>query len=106
MREAPVDLDQRERRLDRAAVRDVALVDADLALLETGAEGSRGGARLGLDVENRDAHPAPRERDRELAAELAHAAGDDGDATCEVEERVAHGADRTRAHRSGALRVA
>ena len=92
VRDAPVDLDERERRLDRPAIGDVAAVDADLALLEPGAERRGGGARLGLEVEDRDPHPTTGERDRELGAELAYPAGDDGGATGEVEERVAHGA--------------
>ena len=66
VRDAPVDLDERERRLDLLAVGDVALVDADGAVVDSGAERGRPRARLGLEVEDRDAHAARGERGREL----------------------------------------
>ena len=93
VRDAPVDLDERERRLDLRSVGDVARVRADRALVERGREAWRAGARRGLEVEDRHPHPARRERHRELRAELPHPARDDGDAAGEVEERVGHGAD-------------
>ena len=89
---APVGLDERERRLDLRAVGHVARVRPDRAFLERGREARRPGAGLGLEVEDRHAHAARRERHGQLGAELPHPAGDDGDAAGEVEERVAHGA--------------
>ena len=92
VRDAPVDLDQRQRRLDVPSVGDVALVDADRPLVERGREACGAGARRRLDVEDRHPHAASRERHRELGPELSHPARDDGDTAGEVEERVAHGA--------------
>ena len=89
VRDAPVDLDERERRLDGLAVGHVARVRADRAVREPLAEALR---RLRRAVEDRDPHAARGQRDGELGPELPEPAGDDGDATGEIEQRVGHGA--------------
>ena len=92
VRNAPVDLDERERRLDLRAVGHVALVDADRPVVEGRAQTRDARTRVGREVEDRHVHVALDERGREPGAELSHPARHDGDATGEVEQGVDHGA--------------
>ena len=84
VRHAPLVDHRRRRLLDRRAVGDV---DSN-AIAANESPSAPGSA---LDVEDGDAHPARREPRGVCRAELAQAAGDDGDAPCEIEERVCHG---------------
>ena len=87
---APVDLDERERRLDLGAVGDVAFVHADSSVLHRRQQSRCPRARLGLEIEDRDPHGPRSQCSRKLGTELPHPAGDDGDTAGEVEERIAH----------------
>ena len=85
VRDAPLGDDLVECARDGRAVRDVDRVRADAL-----------GHGASCDVEARDAHPALGEAGEVDLPELAHPAGDDGDAALEIEERVGHAAATVR----------